>query len=1483
MPTDLDEDFGADIAIVGLAGRFPDAPDLATFWRHLCEGHDALRRFDDASLRAQGVPPELLVDPAYVKAGVVLDGIETFDAAYFGFTAREAERLDPQQRVFLETAAHALQHAGYDGPARPPRTGVFAGCGANQYVWRHLLPAGVLAEASALPALLNGNDKDALALRTAYLLDLRGPALTVQTACSTSLVAVHLACQALLNHEADLALAGGVALNLAQHQGYLFQPGGIRSPDGRCRAFDAEAAGTLSGSGAAVVVLKRLAQALADRDTVHAVIKGSAVNNDGAGKVGYTAPSLEGQARAIVAAQRLAGVASTSIDYVEAHGTGTALGDPIELAALNRAFAATAGGRPRRAPCALGSLKTAIGHLDAAAGVAGLVKATLALRHATLPPSLHFRQPHPAIEFGAFEVNPQARPWPRGEAPRRAGVSAFGMGGTNAHLVLEEAPAEGPLGQGGAPAGWQLLPVSARSAVALQRAQAELDAALAAPDAPSVDDAAHTLQTGRRSFAHRSVRLVPPGAAPAAAPWLAATQAPAQSPEVVFLFPGQGAQHVGMARALYLRHAGFREALDDCASRLQPRLGLDLRALLFPAAADEHVAAETLAQTAITQPALFAVEWSLAQLWMRWGVQPALMLGHSVGEYVAACVAGVFSLDDALALIAERGRLMQALPPGAMSAVALGEAALPAHVFEEGLSLAAVNAPNLCVLAGEPAAIARMEQRLQAEGVVARRLQVSHAFHSALMAPALAGFEAALGRVALSPPRLPFVSNVTGQLITAEDATRPAYWLRHLRDTVRFAQGLDTVLARPGRVLLEVGPGEVLSGLARRHPQAPAAQAIVSSQPHPREAAAQGEAHALQALGRLWMAGVPVDFTRAAGEGARPRRVPLPGYPFERQRYWVDAPAPGASALAVPPRRAAGEWFERLSWQRAEALAEPVGAAGGLLLLGEGPFAAGLAAGLAADGFRVHHAPQAGADGAAPLAAALQAAARACGPLRHVVHLGALPAVPEDDDAAALQTGLHALVALAQAMQIAGPAVWQAPLRITVLASQLEDITGTEPLHPAKAAVRGPCGALPQEWPGVEVQLIDALDPADDAGAQARLVAQVRRELGAASPAALLALRGPHRWQRVVLPAARPAGPSALRRGGVYLITGGLGGMGLALAEHLARAWQARLVLVGRSSGRTPAQQAVLDRLDALGTEWLACQADVADTAQLRAVLAEARARFGAVHGLIHAAGVAGGGVMAQRAPEAVAAVLSPKLGGARALVQAWGDAAPPDFLLHCSSLAAAIGAFGDADYAAANAGLDAHAQALRRRGWPAWSLLWDTWREVGMAAHRAPAASASLSPQEGAQALEQALAGPPATLLVSPQGLAAKQAAARSLDFGDELAALASPATTATGAHARPALAVPFEAPQGELEHALAEGWQAALGFAGIGRHDSLFELGGDSLTALQLLAQVRQRFGVTLHPGELFQRPSVAGLASLIELRLIEQIHTEAPASPS
>ncbi|HYW08683.1 MAG TPA: beta-ketoacyl synthase N-terminal-like domain-containing protein [Longimicrobium sp.] len=906
------------IAVIGMAGRFPGAADVDTLWRLVAEGREGITFFTQEELVAAGVPAETLADPEYVRARGVLRGVEDFDASFFAMTPAEAALTPPEYRLFLECAWEALESCGY--ALRGTRAGVFGGAGFNTYLLANVWPA--LASTKGVDGfqVVLANARDHLTMRVAYRLDLRGPAVTVQTACSTSLVAVHYACQSLLSGECDLAVAGGATVTVPQSGGYRYQEGGILSPDGHCRAFDAGAGGTVPASGVAVVVLKRLEDALADGDPIDAVIRGSAVNNDGAGKVGYTAPGVAGQAAVVAEALAVAGVNASAVGYVEAHGTGTALGDPIEVRALTRIYAA-AGARP--GSVVLGSLKSNVGHLDSAAGAAGLIKAALALRHAFIPPSLHFREPHPetALATTPFVVAAEGIGWERGEAPRLAAVSSFGMGGTNAHVVLQEAPlaAARPTRRG-----WHLLPLSARTGAALGAVGAKLAAALRADGSLPLADVAFTLQAGRQPFARRAAVVARSGAEAADAlergdAGRAARETVAGAePSVVFLFPGQGAQHVEMGRGLYETEPAFRDAVDRCAGLLRPHLELDPRAMLYPPEAERDEAARRLGATSLTQPALFTIEYALATLWMEWGVRPRAMLGHSIGEYVAACLAGVFSLEDALALVALRGRLMQALPAGAMLSVALPARELR-PLLAPGLAVASENSPRSCVASGPEGLVATLERALEARGVRAKRLRTSHAFHSAMMEPALDAFTAAVARTARNAPSLPFVSNLTGDWITPEAAVDPRYWASHLRGTVRFSEGVRRVAELPGALLLEVGPGQTLCALADEHDDDGVELAAVPSMRAPGDTAPDPRV-LVEALGALWTRGVAVDWA-GYWKHERRGRVRLPTYPFERERHWIEPPrrrAEPAPAVAAPPPAAPGD--ASLEWVIEEQL-----------------------------------------------------------------------------------------------------------------------------------------------------------------------------------------------------------------------------------------------------------------------------------------------------------------------------------------------------------------------------------------------------------------------------------------------------------------------------------------------------------------------------------------------------------------------------------
>ncbi|AJC52677.1 Beta-ketoacyl synthase [Streptomyces sp. 769] len=1367
---DQGQDQGLDrIAVIGMAGRFPGADDVDAFWANLEHGREGITRFSDEELADSGVAPALLRQDDYVKAKGVLDGADLFDAGFFGYSPREAELLDPQHRVFLECAWHALESAGIDPARCDGRIGVFAGSGLNSYLLFNLMNNQRVLDASGMYQVMLSSDKDFLATRAAYKLDLKGPAVTVQTACSTSLTAVHLASQSLINGECDIALAGGVSVSSPLRDGYPYESGGILSPDGTCRAFDADAAGTVPGNGVGIVVLRRLADARADDDAVEAVILATALNNDGSLKAGYTAPSIDGQAEVVAEALALAEVDPATVGYVETHGTGTPLGDPIEIAALTRAFRA---GTDGRGTCAIGSVKSNVGHLDAAAGVTGLIKAVLALKHEAIPPTLHYERPNPGLELDTspFYVNTELQPWPRTDEPRRAGVSSFGIGGTNVHVVLEEAPAG--LSDASAasdreratsePAA-RLLPLSAKSAPALAGAAERLADHLAAHPGTPLDAVAHTLAHRRAEFAHRGAAVArTTKEAVDALRRLAQSTSVAAAPDdapVAFLFPGQGAQYPGMTRGLYAQEPVFAAEFDRCAQLLAPHLGEDLHALVLDG--DTPQAAERLRQTRLAQPALFCVEYALARLWQSWGVQPRAMLGHSVGEYAAACLAGVFCLEDAVRLVAARGRLAQEMPGGAMLSVFLSEEETIARLGD-GLTLAAVNSTALTVVSGTPQAVDALEQRLTDEGVGCRRLHTSHAFHSPDMDAAAAAFTDEVRTVALHPPAIPFLSNVTGTWITTEQATSPDYWGTHLRQPVRFRDALDLLLADPVLIPLEVGPGQNLTNFARAHQAWTPGRPIAGSLRHPGEHTPD-DAHLLAGLGAVWSAGAAVDWA-AIQSPDRHRPVRLPGYAFQQRRYWVE-PA-GLPRAAEPATTTADGWFYTPGWQRLALPARSTAAATGdtWVILGAG-LALGdtLADRLAAAGDRVVHVTAgtsmertgegswildpADRDHLSALVSSLAAPPFAVreGQRFRFVHLWGAAEGPADGAAptherldAARRTGFDSLIALAQAL---GAERLPAPVVVDLLCGGVYDVTGDEPLQPEHALLLGAATVIPQETADTACRVLDITGTDPDAPGK-DAVRAVLTALTGTDAGTELALRGRHLWARcfdrvdwIDRTILGDGDRTGLRDGGVYLVTGGLGGLGLAFAEHIASATDRPVLgLLGRSTFPPPADWDAhlaahddtdatstrirrLRHLESLGARVVLLRADVTDAEQMLRAVGDLRAAAGPLNGVVHAAGLPSQGLIVTKSPADADQVLAAKTHGLLILDQACRED-DLDFMLLCSSVTAVLGGPGQSDYAAANAFLDAWAQYKRRQsGLPVTSVGWDTWQDVGMAA----------------------------------------------------------------------------------------------------------------------------------------------------------------------
>ncbi len=887
-----------EIAVIGMAGRFPGAENINEFWQNLCDGIESITEVTKKDLAALDIDPGLMDDPMYIRACAPLDDVEYFDASFFGYNPKEAEIMDPQHRIFLECAWTALEHAGYDALRYDGRIGIFGGIAFNSYLHNNIVMNPKLSKSVGDYQIMLANEKDYPATRVSYKLNLKGPSVNIQTACSSSGVAVHLACQSLLNGDSDMSLAGGCRVIVPTRAGYRYIDGAPLSSEGKIRAFDAKANGMVRGSGGGFIVLKRMEDALEDGDSIHAIIRSTAINNDGSDKIGFTAPSIDGQSDVISDAIALADIDAESVSYIETHGTGTKLGDPIEISALAKAFAEFTN---RKNFCAIGSVKTNIGHLDAGAGVAGIIKTILALKHKLIPPSLNFETPNPHIDFNnsPFFVNTKLVEWDAKNTPRRAGVSAFGMGGSNFHGILEEAP---EIEQPGRTRPWQVLTLSTKTETALDTATQNISEYLKSNSDINIGDVAYTLHVGRKEFAYRraiickDVNNAVTSINSEEKKRFYTGQINSITPSVVFMFPGQGAQYINMGLDLYENEETFKKHVDTCSEILKPLLDLDIRKILYPERGQTDNSSQMLRQTRVTQPALFVIEYALAKLWMEWGIQPEAMIGHSVGEYVAACLSDVFKLEDALSVLAERARLIQEMPVGSMRAVRLPEKDVRRYL-SNGLSIAACNAPSLCVVSGQTDAVKKFDKAMHQQDVKTIELHTSHAFHSEMMEPVKGPFAQSFSDITLNDPQIPFISCLTGTWITSEDAKDPKYWAKQLRQPVQFSNGILELQKKPGRLLIEVGPGTTLSTFAKQHAGSKTDQTVLTSLHHPREKRSALSCM-LGTLGQTWLAGCSIDW-RGFYRNERRRRIVLPTYPFEKKRYWVDpTKLPEKNALA---------------------------------------------------------------------------------------------------------------------------------------------------------------------------------------------------------------------------------------------------------------------------------------------------------------------------------------------------------------------------------------------------------------------------------------------------------------------------------------------------------------------------------------------------------------------------------------------------------
>ncbi len=1512
---DLSNRTGLEIAIIGMSGCFPEAENIEQFWHNLRDGVESIHRFNDQELKSLGVDAALFSDTNYVKAEGVVEGIDLFDASFFDISPREAEVMDPSLRFFLEHSWKALEDAGYSSNIYKKPIGVYAGTSFGSYLL-NIYSNYELISSVGDKQIEKGTSPDYVTTLASYKLNLQGPSYAVQTTCSSSLVAVHLACQSLLSGECDIALAGGVSISTAV--GYLYQDGGIESPDGHCRAFDAKAAGTVKGRGLGLVVLKRLEEAIADGDCIHAIIKGSAINNDGSDKVSYTAPSVNGQAKVIRAAQVMAEVEPDTISYIEAHGTGTSLGDPVEIAALTQAFRTKT---QNKGFCGIGSVKTNIGHLDSTAGVAGLIKTVLALKHRQIPASLNFEEPSPQIDFAnsPFYVNNKLSEWKTNSAPRRAGVSSFGFGGTNAHVILEEAP----ITPSSSPSRtWQLLLLSTKTSTSLETATQNLTDYLQINPDLNLADVAHTLQLGRWTLNHRRMVVCQNQEDAINAlqdPQRAFTyyQEPCNRP-VAFMFPGQGSQYVNMGRELYESEIVFRKQVDDCCELLKPHLELDLRTVLYPSAEKVQEATQKLQQTAITQPALFVIEYALAKLWMAWGVLPEMMIGHSIGEYVAATIAGVFSLEDALGIVAMRGKLMQQLPAGAMLSVPLPEQEIQ-QLLEKDISLAASNAPSSCVVSGATEAIDKLQQKLQQIGVNCRRLHTSHAFHSHKMSPIIETFIKLLEKVKFHPPKIPFISNVSGTWITATEATDPNYWARHLRQPVRFSLGISELLKQSEPILLEVGPGRTLTSLVKQH-QIDKLIALTSIR-HPQEQQSDIE-FLLNTLGRLWLVGIQIDWSGFYVNEKR-HRIPLPTYPFERQRYWIEVNRNATLAMMSPKtsdkKPDIADWFYIPRWKESippeflqqDKLLEEKSC--WLIFVDTSGVGAEIAERLkqhdhdvilvrVADKFTkldeyTYTINPEQRDDYDTLFQTLQEQSLIPQAIAHFWSVTPNDNLPSQELEPQTQyeffedcqnLGFDSLLFLTQAL--AKQNIIN-PIKLMVVTSNLHDITGSENLCPEKATILGPCNVIPQEYLNITCCCLDIVLPDSKNKPSQTLIDSLLTEFTAPITDNLIAYRGNHRWIKTYEAAHLDEGvikKTKLRKGGVYLITGGLGRIGLAMSEYLAKTIQAKLVLIGRNgiperhqwsewlltheeSNEVSQKLRKVMRLEELGAEVQAIAADVANEQQMQTAIALVNERFGEIHGVIHAAGINDDAyyTIEESSKAQSKSQFHPKAYGLFVLEKVLRGQ-KLDFCLFTSSSSSVLGGLGLTSYSAANIFMDAYAHKHNQINLlPCISVNWDTWQSqendvqditVGVALEKL-----RMTWQEGIEVFSRVLSlTKTPQIVVSAGELQPRIEQWIKRDFLQNKES--SNSRDSLSLHSRANLQNEYVPASNNVEQIVAKTWQKVLGIEKIGIYDNFFDLGGSSLIGVEVISQLQKELNAHIPIISIYERPTISSLAEFL-----------------
>ncbi|MEB2359020.1 SDR family NAD(P)-dependent oxidoreductase [Bacillus pumilus] len=1470
---------GLEVAVVGMACRFPGAKNIHHFWDNLANGRESITFFSKEELLEAGVEKEALDHEQYVRAKGAVDQHDHFDADFFGYSHREAEVMDPQIRMFHEVAWASLEDAGYNPETYQEPIGLFGAASANLY-WQAASMLMRTNHSSEQFAAVQLTDKDFMNTKVSYKLNLKGPSVAVDTACSSSLTAIHMAARALITGECKMALAGGVTITTPHKKGYMYQEGMIMSPDGHCRAFDEQAEGTVGGEGCGVVVLKSLKQALKDKDHIYGVIKGSAYNNDGGRKVGYTAPSIEGQSEVIKKALNISRVEAESISYIEAHGTGTTLGDPVEIESLKKAFQTD-----KKQFCAIGSVKTNIGHLDSAAGVAGFIKTTLSLYHQMLPPSLHYKKPNPKIDFESspFYVNTTPVPWTKTEQPLRAGVSSFGVGGTNVHLIMEEAPAAD---KPSVERDHELMVISARSKQAVQKSAEQMTSYLKDQKRVTLSEAAFTLQEGRKHFPYRQAFLAGPDRTFQSA---GQPQKAFQQPAVVWMFSGQGAQYVNMGKDLYEKDPEFKQMLQKCFAIILSLSGVEIENVLYPTTEEEFIKAEQLIQqTSYTQIILFSFEYALASKLMGLGIRPHYFIGHSIGEITAACVAGIIHLEDAIRIVLKRGSLMQKMPRGEMAGVSLSAEEIE-HDLPEGVELSAVNSSQLSVVSGPSERLQIYLEQAEKRGASVQTLKTSHAFHTSMMAEASEQFKHVLSEITYQQGEIPILSNVTGNWLTNEQASSPNYWASHIRQPVLFSQGLETLLGLGEVVFIEVGPGHTLTQFVKRHEDYDVNKAAaVSLVRHPKEQAADDE-YMKKAIGKLWSFGVEPNWSAVRKEKA-PYRVSLPTYPFEHQIF----PSPQFKAdqlmTAIAPSEKGEkfsadfeDWFYIPVWERSAPVLKEQHHQGKRILVFE-------KSGHIGDYLKERHAEVVSVcqsdhtikENDQLMKADVHMLSHLEWVMAELHQSGFIPEeiiwmhdeLTEDTGDQPNYLSVLDLVRLISQHH-------NTTIRLHLVTNQAHDVIGMEKVNPLQATCTGLALTIPQEYQHIACQHVDLCQET-----KADWPLFLSYEVAMHDQEALVAYRGNSRWVRKAssTPLSKEeSSTQPFRTHGVYLLTGGMGGIGFTLAQHLAETYQAKLVFLSRSQirersawhelsdadGKEAETVKKLMTLEELGADVLTVHGDVSDKDAVQKAVQLAHTTFGDLHGVIHAAGEADGKIIQARTADDEIRMCQAKINGTYVLDEALKNETL-DFVLLCSSLVSFLGAAGQVAYAASNAFMDSFAHAKRQEGKPVISLNWDRWEKVGMAHDSALAAKvndmmaleeqAGISPEEGIKAFQEVLRLDYPQILVSVR------------DMGERIKHRLTPMQEEKESSQQISQVI-----DDRLEVSLSDALSSFFPHEP-DMNENFFEMGATSLDLLQMSGHIKSIYGIEVPVVMMYSHPTIASLAA--ELKKIHGVKEEKQA---